>query len=279
MTHFVSNTFWGGSARGITEMHILCYNNTMSAELLGARNYYDDFEHGGWDMEAMCNIIEGAQLPAGLLDPLRTQDNAELLVLGSATARNIDKVAKIDRVLRPGQGHKDHVLIIDYNSDPLDRHAQKLQEYQHILGVRDEYVSDSSIPPLPYPRFSLKQANMLGLPLEDGTVDVAMSDYTFNFLPDTASIQAAFDETARILRPGGLMLLAVEGNSACRNGITPAEDVPFDATDLREMHGGINLVRFPLSSYLSMAEASGLELRYAPIATLSLLQGGVLQKA
>jgi SAM-dependent methyltransferase len=250
----------------------------MSAELLDAGNYYKNFEHGGWDMEAMCNIIEGAQLPAGLLDPLRAQDSTELLVLGSATARNIDKVAKIDRALRPGQGHKDHALIIDYNSDPLDRHARKLEEYQHILGVRDEYVSESGIPPLSYPRFSLKQADMRDLPLEDGTVDVAMSDYTFNFLPDTASVQAAFDETARVLRPGGLILLAVDGNSTYRNGVAPTEDVPFEATDLREMHGGINLVRFPLSSYLSMAEASGLELRYAPVPTLSLLQGGVLQR-
>jgi SAM-dependent methyltransferase len=120
---------------------------------------------------------------------------------------------------------------------------------------------------------------MRDLPIEDNSVDVAMSDYTFNFMTDTASIQAAFDETARVLRPGGLMLLAVEGHSAYRNGVTPVEGVPFDAADVREMHGSINLVRFPLSSYLSMAETSGLELRYAPPSTLSVLQGGVLQRA
>ena len=51
----------------------------------------------------------------------------------------------------------------------------------------------------------LRQGDLMDLPVEDGSVDVVISNGVLNLSPDKA---VSFAEIARVLRPGGRLLLA-----------------------------------------------------------------------
>src|SRR5262249_23579316 len=152
----------------------------------------------GSNLALMNNALSRIELPDDLRESLRNLSAAELLVLGSAIPDNIDHIRAIDAALRPGQGSNDRVLIIDRDPYPLTQHRKEWDWLRpSVRGPGNRY------PELQYPAFRFKQADMRELPVDDGSTDVAVSDYTLNFLPSFPDVEQTFSEVARVLRLGG----------------------------------------------------------------------------
>lgn len=229
----------------------------MSSERAASAAYYDYFSSGGWDLSLMADTLKQLHVPDSALDTLRHIPAAQFLVLGSATARNIDNVAILDKHLRPGQGHEDTVTIIDYNPYPMQQHLEKWHWLKPI--ARDDPEQRQY---LPYPNFNFVQADMRRLPLPDTSCDVVVSDYTLNFLGTEQDIGQTFRETTRVLKPGGLMLLAVAGHEEV-DPTVPLQDLPNTEPQLKARFGDLVTVQFPLQVYEQSAALHGLVMQAA----------------
>jgi SAM-dependent methyltransferase len=228
----------------------------MSAESAADTTYYDYFTRGGWDLSLMAGALKTLDMPGHILDSLRHVPTATFLVLGSAAVRNIDNVAILDNHLRPGQGDKDHTMMIDYNHYPLTQHRKKWGWMEPLTRTEEQKRH------LPYPTFNFVQADMRQLPFPDKSYDAVISDYTLNFLSTEQDVAQTFRETARVLKPDGLMLLAVAGHEDVDPTIPP-QDLPNTEPQLKARFGNLVTVQFPLQVYEQSAAAHGLTLQAA----------------
>jgi ubiquinone/menaquinone biosynthesis C-methylase UbiE len=103
---------------------------------------------------------------------------------------------------------------------------------------------------------------MRQLPFPDKSYDVVVSDYTLNFLGTEQDIAQTFCETARELKPDGLMLLAVAGHEDVDPTIPP-QDLPNTEPQLKARFGNLVTVQFPLQVYEQSAAVHDLTLQAA----------------
>lgn len=242
----------------------------MSAEDRVDTAYYDHFSAGGWDLSLMAESLKGLDAPAQATDTLRRTSDATLLVLGSATVRNIHNVANLDNILRPGQGHHDHAMIVDYSHHPMKQHRQEWDWLEPSTRTKEQQRY------LPYPAFSFIQADIRDLPLPNESCDVVISDYTLNFLANTPDVVQTLGEAARVLKTKGLLLLAVAGHEAVDKSIA-LEDVVDTPPQLKQRSGHLVTSQLPLQIYEHAATSQGFALKAASHAGSSFLCA-VLQK-
>lgn len=235
----------------------------MSVDTLDTTYYYDYFERGGglnWDLGLMLSALDRMDVTQnGTFDTLREQPSAQLLLLGSATAQNLDNMALLDKRLRPGLGDQDKVFVIDYNLYPLQKHQQRIG---FIAQAEESFKRNNpdTDNPLLYPSFEVAQADMKRLPFADGSLDVAVSDYTLNFAQDREEVDQTFSEIARVLSADGFLFMSVRGNPdfPYRPGdeLTPGHNEVAQ----KELAGSVSINLLPLATYLGIAEAHGLQL-------------------
>lgn len=231
----------------------------MAAETFPHDNYYDAYDAAGWDIGLMRSALADVALPDDVRDSLTNTPAATFLVLGSATSRNITHLAAIDRELRPGQGSNDTIVMIDYNSRPLEGHQREWRWLQPMVRGADNTYKDQQ-----YPHFVFGQADMRQLPVRDGALDVVVSDYTFNFLGAYGDIHKTFGEVERVLRPLGVMLMSVAGREGVDPTI-PVSDLPDLSAQQKERWGGLVTTQFPLQLYTGAAAEHGLALRASAV--------------
>lgn len=230
-----------------------CYNIIMKAESLTSTEYYECFERGGWDLSLMYSAMTHLNIPQEVRDSVESVTSATLLVLGSATPRNIHNVAKIDNLLRPGQSQNDGVLMVDYNNYPMKKHLQEWQWLERVVHTEQQEAL------LPYPDYAFIQANMMQLPIGNATMDTVLSDYTVNFLDDYGDVQKTFAEIARVLKPGGILLLSVAGHENVDPTI-PLDVLADTSAQKKSRYGGSYTSQFPQQMYTHAAASSGLAL-------------------
>jgi SAM-dependent methyltransferase len=80
-----------------------------------------------------------------------------------------------------------------------------------------------------YPRVHVLQGNLAELPLSDGSVDVVVNFQVIEHLWDQSQFVA---ECARVLRPGGLLLISTPN----RITFTPGSDTPINPFHTRELN-------------------------------------------
>ncbi|HEX5144942.1 MAG TPA: class I SAM-dependent methyltransferase [Mycobacterium sp.] len=80
-----------------------------------------------------------------------------------------------------------------------------------------------------YPRVHAVQGNLAALPLPDGSVDVVVNFQVIEHLWDQSQFVA---ECARVLRPGGLLLMSTPN----RITFTPGSDTPINPFHTRELN-------------------------------------------
>lgn len=207
---------------------------------LQVHNYYDRYD--GIDLNEMNRCVREMTLPLELIEKIRQKPSANLLVLGSATSSNLFWVSRIDQYLRPSKVEQDVATIVDINKHPLTEH----QPHILIIEGKDGWLNEpQSTPEYPYPRFRLAQADMRELPLVSDSVDVVVSDFTLNFLPDLSDIAQTFQEVSRVMSQDSLALISVR-----------VDDEEID----QELAGKIKIFKYPFATYIRLAEEYGLEL-------------------
>jgi SAM-dependent methyltransferase len=236
-------------------------------EELTAENYYRDFEFDLWNFGVLAAGLPRLDIPASLAEPLRQKDRATLLVLGSAAGRNVDHMAIIDKFLRPGKGRSDTVYIVDRNEHALAINQRRIDEIEDFYAKNPADEPD----PLPYPHFTTRQADITALPQDIHGVDVAVSHFTFNFLPSLDQIDTAFGQIHRVLSPGGIALMALDGHPSYLPGEYGVK--PCQGRMLRD----VIITKFPLQAYVQSAEQQGLAYSTGSIAQ-SRMTCGVFHK-
>ena len=240
-----------------------CYHEDMPPNNLDATNYYDRFEQGGglnWDLSLMLSALKKMDVARnGTFNSLRERTAAKLLLLGSATSQNLDKIALLDKQLRPGSGDKDKVCVIDCNLYPLRQHQKRIGFITEAEEAFQKNHPDTDNP-LPYPSYELAQADMKCLPFADGSFDVVVSDYTLNFAESADEVGRTFSETSRVLSADGFLLLSIRGNP----------DFPYDPDDeltpstnemtQQELSDSLYIKQLPLATYLRVARQNDLQL-------------------
>ena len=234
----------------------------MPANNFDPTNYYQSYEQGlglNWDLQLMLSALK--EMPVmhdGTFDRLRELPSANLLLLGSATSRNLDNMALLDDRLRPGHGARDTAYVIDYHQQPLLKHQERIDfidEWKQSL----QNTAPGEDTGLQYPSFKLARADMMHLPFAGGSMHVAVSDYTLNFVEDAGQVGQTCSEIARVLTDGGFLLLSVSGNP----------DFPYNAEDTsgpgngeasqKELSGGLVINQLPLATYRGIAKSCGLQ--------------------
>lgn len=222
--------------------------------------YYEKYGDREMDLRLrdMLAALSSLDIPEATLASIREAESAQFLLLGSATEKNLDSIAQIDRFLRPGKGDNDTVNLVDINHLPLTEHQKRINflEEWHENARRDRPDEELS---LLYPKFTLTQADITQLPIADGTMDIAISDYTLNFLDSTGAVRQTFEELSRVLRPGGILFLAISANprfplseAEAPEPSPPAIDEPYGLYTGTEVH------RFPIQTYIDLAATHGL---------------------
>jgi len=230
----------------------------MPESSLDIQKYYNEFEHNSIDLSLMREVLGKIELPPNALKSIEEKESAQFLVLGSATPRNLDNIALIDKALRPGKGNQDKVTIVDANIYPLERHNERIKFLDEWHASYKQNNPDQPNP-LQYPKFNLAQGDIRQLPFEKRSVDVVLSDYTFNFLSTIEDVDKAFAEIARVLSDEGVVLISIKGNEKYKADQLVDEQ---QMTDLQpyQFDGGTIVNLFPLQTYISIAQRYGLEL-------------------
>lgn len=232
----------------------------MHAEALSGEGYYDKFDYAGWDLQLMLAALKGMSLlHNGTFDRLREQPSANVLVVGSATPRNIDNMALMDWELRPGLGTQDVVYIIDYNHYPLQKHQSRID----FLAEWDQ-TSGSALPDgavvLPYPSVRLAQADMMRLPFRDGAMSIVVSDYTLNFADSKEGVEQTVSGISRVLSDGGFFFMSVRGDPDFPYTTGDVPDVESAVMRQNALNGDVTINQLPLATYVGIAQNCGLRL-------------------
>jgi SAM-dependent methyltransferase len=242
-----------------------------------AREYYDNYQSGSWDLQLQVELIERVPgyFPDTALQAIRSKPEAHYLLLGSAAPRNFGHMACLNRVLRPWQGEHDTVTLVDSNPYSVNLHKKEIEDLEE-WHKNVSPLPPSDKPPLIYPQLVVREADMRATGLNDNSVDVAVSDYTFNFLPNIEDVSAAFAEVSRVLKADGTFLIALCGHKQFRD--YQENPVPAPEPALREMVGA-TAYEFPLGTYLGIAREQGLELATQPFLCGADMSSGVLRPA
>jgi ubiquinone/menaquinone biosynthesis C-methylase UbiE len=87
----------------------------------------------------------------------------------------------------------------------LRRLAERPDRPRQVTGLDASAAMLAQVPPLPE-GWSLREADVLSLPVADGVLDVVMSAYLIHLL-EPADRRAVLTEIARVLTPGGRVVL------------------------------------------------------------------------
>jgi SAM-dependent methyltransferase len=233
---------------------------TTMPKFMPDQQYYDAFEYDGWNLSLMNELLQGQiDLKPELAADVRTLDRARFLMLGSATVRNIDNLAVMDRILRPGQGAQDAAVIIDRANYPLEKHKKQLEWYETAFFGKDTVEDMAQANYLPYPQFSVAKADMRQLPFPDGSMDVVVSDYTLNFLQKPSDIRATLQQVSRVLGHNGMFLASVAGHPDWSHSDPVPDEHAYDGR-IKLLQGGYAVTTFPAATYTAIAAEAGLHL-------------------
>ena len=212
--------------------------------------YYESYTRAGTYLNLMNELLRQVEIKPCIVEHLRSKGRVRLLMLGSATVENVYQLARIDQFLRPGQERveKDEVVIIDLNLYPLHLHQELTRELDK--GLSDWSEEPYSTPEFPLPSYTLAQADMRELPFTAGSMDVVVSDFTFNFLSDCMSIEQAFSSVANTMPTNGIMLMTVRCHMA---GTLTGEPV------VENLSGNTLVHCFSAKTYIEAARKFGLE--------------------
>lgn len=223
--------------------------NILNASVGGEhldRDYYERYD-SFFDLEMMGERIKSLALPETFFGGLKNK-NAEFLVLGSATTKNINGITKIVHHVHGKENvGEDTVSIVDINEESVAIHQKAIDD----LDVRSEWsgqiIREVSAEKFPYPQFKVKKGDIRDLPQEDKSIDIVISDYTINYLDSLEGIERCFTEVSRVLQDDGTLFITVR---FIKEGAEPE----------RILQGGIPICKFGLQDYIDTAVKSGLEL-------------------
>ncbi len=251
----------------------------MSENNLSIEGYYKDFEHKGWHLGLMREALEKTEIPGDILKSIQGKGGIKFLVVGSATERNLDEIALLDKLIRPGKGRQDDVIILDYNNYPLQRGQDRAEFIEKWEENHKRNFPEDKSDSLLYPNFEFTQGDIRQLPLKQESTDIVITDYTLNFLADVEDIEKSFEEIGRILIPGGVVFISVKGNDKYQFSDDFISEKEAQDVQSRELSGGVLINQFPLHTYVAIAKKHGLKLvNYSLADNGTTLLCGILQK-
>ncbi len=178
---------------------------------------------------ALAELPEGARLGLGCGNPLAL---AEWTALRGATVLDLGAGAGRDCLLAARQvGPEGRVIGIDLTPEMV----ALARENARKMGVTNVIF---------------REGDITALPLPDASVDVVLSNCVINLVPDKAR---AFVEAFRVLRPGGLLLVA----DLVRQG-----ELPEAWRDDPEAYARCLTGTIPEADYLAAIEAAGFVVEY-----------------
>ncbi|ACY49450.1 arsenite methyltransferase [Rhodothermus marinus] len=178
---------------------------------------------------ALAELPEGARLGLGCGNPLAL---AEWTALRGATVLDLGAGAGRDCLLAARQvGPEGRVIGIDLTPEMV----ALARENARKMGVTNVIF---------------REGDITALPLPDASVDVVLSNCAINLVPDKAR---AFVEAFRVLRPGGLLLVA----DLVRQG-----ELPEAWRDDPEAYARCLTGTIPEADYLAAIEAAGFVVEY-----------------
>ncbi len=189
-------------------------NSCCSTDTTCMSESYADVE----GYEAGADLGLGCGLPT---EVARLQPGEAVLDLGSG--------AGVDGfVARRAVGREGRVVGVDFAEAMVEKARRNAEElgYDNVAFVLGEIER---------------------LPLEDASMDVAVSNCVLNLVPDK---RRAFDEVFRVLRPGGRF---------CISDIVSTGVLPEAIGQAAELHAGCVAGALPRDEYLRVIEAAGLE--------------------
>jgi ubiquinone/menaquinone biosynthesis C-methylase UbiE len=163
------------------------------------------------------------------LKKLSQENNPFLLVLGSATTRNIEAIS---HELKKEGIKSGKVCIIDISQIPLKKHLETLKE--------DEFTSRAGTV------FFLAQMDANKMGIRENQIDIIISDFTVNFNQTPENIKNMFNEMARVLKKEGAAFVSMNISSA------ETEKEPLLVERLKTKQ-----FVFPLTFYKEEAEKAG----------------------
>jgi ubiquinone/menaquinone biosynthesis C-methylase UbiE len=219
---------------------------SVGGEHLGDE-YYDAYD-SLFDLEMMMSRMQSIHLPEEIDNNLKQQESNTFLVLGSATTKNINGVTKIVHSLHGKENtQKDLVTIVDINDASLSRHQKAVQELDEVSDWTKTSIREESRQLFPYPEFKVEKGDIRSLSQESDSIDVALSDYTVNYLDSEKDVRAFFNEVNRVLREKGIFYIAFRYS---RN----------NQSEERISQGGTEICTFSLDNYKQWAEEAGLRI-------------------
>jgi SAM-dependent methyltransferase len=112
----------------------------------------------------------------------------------------------------------------------------------------------------PAPDVELRQANLERLPFADGEFDVVLSTQVIEHLLD---VQAGVDELARVLRPGGALVLTTDNTFTASRVLNAPRSAAVAALGLRARRAGVTFPHrsFRVGEVHAHLRAAGLDVR------------------
>ncbi len=209
--------------------------------------YYERY-NSVFDLEMMNSRIQNIQLPEDTASHIREQDRNTFLVLGSATTKNINGVTKIVHYLHGKESTpNDFVVIVDINDTSIALHERAIRELDEVDSWSKTSVRESGGDIFPYPQFKVEKDDIRSLSQEADSIDVAISDYTINYLDSEEDVMKFFSEVHRVLKEKGIMYIALRYLK--------------DSEFLQKTNqGGAEICTLSLDEYKRLAQEAGLNI-------------------